>query len=69
MTRVYLTVAEYSDLAGVPVSTVRTQLREGRLGGRRIGHGRGHWRVLASEVDKPKARRRRVKCTTQGGSA
>jgi excisionase family DNA binding protein len=49
--RLWLTVAEYSSLTGVPPQTVRRQLREGKLRSRKVGKGRGIWRVLASEAD------------------
>jgi len=31
---------------------IRADLRSGRIRGRKVGKGRGHWRVLASEVEK-----------------
>jgi excisionase family DNA binding protein len=49
--RLWLTVAEYSSLTGVPAQTVRRQLREGKLRSRKVGKGRGAWRVLAREAE------------------
>lgn len=45
--RLLLTVSEYAEATGAKPNTVRRQLREGRLRGRRTKSG---WRVLASEL-------------------
>ena len=36
--------AEFSAASDTPLQTVRAQLREGRLRGRKVGAGRGHQR-------------------------
>jgi excisionase family DNA binding protein len=52
--RLWLSVAEYSERTGLPVQTVRRQLREGKLHARKVGKGRGTWRVLAREAGEVK---------------
>jgi excisionase family DNA binding protein len=47
--RIWLTVEEWCEVTGAKPNTVRRQLREGRLSGRKTKSG---WRVLASELTK-----------------
>lgn len=51
--RILLTVNEYAEATGLLANTVRRQLREGRLRGRRTKSG---WRVFASELRRPERR-------------
>lgn len=50
--RLWVSVGEYSALTGTPKQTVRRQLREGRLRGRKVGKRRGSWQVLAREAER-----------------
>jgi hypothetical protein len=53
--RRWLSVSEYAAAAGKSPATVRAQLRDGRLRGRKIGAGRT-WQVLASELRRDDGR-------------
>ena len=50
--RLWVSVSEYSAATNTPRQTVRRWLREGRIRGRKVGKGRGSWRVLAREAQR-----------------
>ena len=48
-TRRLYRVSEFALISGMPQQTIRSQLRDGRLRGFKVGKGRGRWRVVAGE--------------------
>ena len=45
---------EVAVILGRAPDLIRADLRAGRIRGRKVGKGRGHWRIPATEVDRLK---------------
>jgi excisionase family DNA binding protein len=45
-------VKQVADMLGVHVETVRRWLREGKMHGVSLGHGRAGWRITEAEVTR-----------------